>query len=266
MASARSALVARSRARRGVGVPTLPAEPPDGVALALASLADARLRKWLVQYTQALWRLKQRGDAGLPVFKSLDELDVYFAELFVRDFASVLGSLLSGVTDFNRASQKLVWQRALGIDPPTESARYKAVLEAARKRNVALIKTVGETAKARVFETLNANVGDPTPALSRKLQRDISVSASRARLWARDQTLKLNGELTRATHEEAGVEEYEWVTSADERVRESHRRLNGVRFKWDDPPVVSDDGRHEHPGGDYQCRCIANPVINLSSL
>jgi len=62
----------------------------------------------------------------------------------------------------------------------------------------------------------------------------------------------------------AGVSRYEWSSSADERVRPRHRELDGQTFSWDDPPVTNDDGDTNHPGEDYQCRCIAVPVLDDS--
>jgi SPP1 gp7 family putative phage head morphogenesis protein len=60
---------------------------------------------------------------------------------------------------------------------------------------------------------------------------------------------------------QAGISEYEWSTSGDERVRSSHDELDGTRQSWDDPPVTNDDGDTNHPGEDYQCRCVAIPVL-----
>ena len=64
---------------------------------------------------------------------------------------------------------------------------------------------------------------------------------------------------------DAGIEEYIWSTTGDERVRDSHRELNGKKFRWDTPPENS-DGRACHPGEDYQCRCIGRPVFKKSTL
>ncbi len=45
------------------------------------------------------------------------------------------------------------------------------------------------------------------------------------------------------------------------RTRPEHLRLNGRRFRWDDPPVVNrKTGARGHPGHDGQCRCTAEPV------
>ena len=56
---------------------------------------------------------------------------------------------------------------------------------------------------------------------------------------------------------EAGVTEYIWQTAGDERVRPNHRSKDGKKFKWSNPPA--DTG---HPGQDYQCRCVAEPVLD----
>ena len=38
-------------------------------------------------------------------------------------------------------------------------------------------------------------------------------------------------------------------------------RLNGKKFRWDDPPVVDiRTGERGHPGMDKHCRCYAEPV------
>src|SRR5690606_27552239 len=59
----------------------------------------------------------------------------------------------------------------------------------------------------------------------------------------------------------AGIEEYIWTTSGDERVREMHAKLDGKRFKWSDPPVTNAQGDRNNPGEDYQCRCTAYAVL-----
>lgn len=83
----------------------------------------------------------------------------------------------------------------------------------------------------------------------------------RASLIARDQTLKTNAAVSRARMRAAGVTDYGWSTSRDERVRPMHAALEGRRFAFDDPPVTNQAGETNNPGEDIQCRCIPIPYI-----
>jgi len=94
-----------------------------------------------------------------------------------------------------------------------------------------------------------------TPGEKRRRAEQRGVRA-RARLIARDQVAKLNGNLTQTRQKTLGVTHYVWRTSLDERVRFSHAIKEGKTFSWDKPPA--DTG---HPGEDFQCRCLAEPVL-----
>jgi SPP1 gp7 family putative phage head morphogenesis protein len=104
--------------------------------------------------------------------------------------------------------------------------------------------------------------GERVEVMREKLQERFGVSESRADLIARDQTLKLNAEITQTRQTAAGVQKYVWTTSGDERVRDMHSELDGQTFDWNDPPVTNEAGDRNHPGGDYQCRCTAMPVLD----
>jgi uncharacterized protein with gpF-like domain len=96
---------------------------------------------------------------------------------------------------------------------------------------------------------------------------------NRAKLIARDQISKFNGELTKQRQESLGLGMYIWHTVEDEAVRESHAVLDGVLCKWDDSTIYSDDlgktwkSRDSigafvgDPGEDYLCRCFAEPYF-----
>ena len=92
--------------------------------------------------------------------------------------------------------------------------------------------------------------------LAHQIAERFGVSDSRAAFIARDQTLKLNGQLMRTKQQNAGVTQYRWSTSRDERVRKTHQALEGTIQSWDVPPPGVG-----HPGEDYQCRCVAIPII-----
>lgn len=93
------------------------------------------------------------------------------------------------------------------------------------------------------------------------IEERFDVTRSKADLLARDQVLKLNAKITEARQTQSGISKYIWSTSGDDRVRPMHDDLDGSEQSWDDPPVTNDDGDTNHPGEDYQCRCVAIPVI-----
>lgn len=90
---------------------------------------------------------------------------------------------------------------------------------------------------------------------------DTRLALTKARVQiafvARDSTYTLNGDLSRILYENAGVEQYQWITQLDERVRPTHASKHGRIFFWTEPPA--DTG---HPGHDWNCRCIADPVVD----
>jgi SPP1 gp7 family putative phage head morphogenesis protein len=88
------------------------------------------------------------------------------------------------------------------------------------------------------------------------IRERFSVSESRADLIARDQTLKLNAQMTRENYKRANVSRYVWTTTRDERVRDAHAELDGKVFSFDEPPEPG------NPGEDFQCRCVAFPVFD----
>lgn len=109
------------------------------------------------------------------------------------------------------------------------------------------------------------------------------ISFRRARIIARDQTSKLNAELSQRRMTEAGLETYKWETALDERVRgnpggkyplakPSHWVMQGKICRWDDPTLcMNSNGEWEkrpvnavylHPGQDIMCRCVALPNWN----
>ena len=126
-----------------------------------------------------------------------------------------------------------------------------------RDRNVSLITSLVGNQIDDVQKLLESSeaTGLQVEELRAQIEERFGVSESKADLLARDQTLKLAGQITEARQRGAGVERYVWTTSGDERVREEHAALEGQVFSWDNPPEPG------HPGEDFQCRCTAFPVI-----
>ncbi len=158
------------------------------------------------------------------------------------------------------------WQRqlkALGVNIDDVAAPDVRQLRALwQRRNLDLIKTLAADKVARVEHTIRAHRGARVETLAKRIAEATGTGDGHARLLARDQTLKLMGQVTQARHQAAGVTEYVWRTSRDERVRQRHKELDGTRQKYAEPPIVDPaTGRRAHPGDDFQCRCTADPVL-----
>jgi uncharacterized protein with gpF-like domain len=116
-------------------------------------------------------------------------------------------------------------------------------------------------------------------------------ASTRAELVARDQTMKLYGDLAQKRQEGSGISLYIWRTLSDERVvgnpagkyphgsagHHNHFVMEGKICKWSDPTVYADsieqaiagkwkartnDMPQVHPGVEIQDRCYAEPVFD----
>lgn len=146
--------------------------------------------------------------------------------------------------------------------PPGFNIRRKV------QENVALIRTLSPRAQASLYRRLTEWVttdeaifaGESAGGILRLrleafLREVEGITAAQARLIARDQTTKAVGLLTELRQREIGVEQYDWASQQDSRVRPLHASYDGQRFRWDSPP---EDGP---PGTAVACRCAAIPVL-----
>lgn len=138
----------------------------------------------------------------------------------------------------------------------------EAELLAFRQTNVSLITKTSDETLARVRKVLEAQAFEHPSTLKLALQEQFDISARKAEFWATDQTLKLAGQIQESRQKSAGITQYVWRTSRDERVREGHKDLDGTVQTWGDPPIVDQrTGRRAPPGLDFRCRCTAEPIL-----
>lgn len=184
------------------------------------------------------------------------------------------------VNDINlKRTQKSLGDR-LGVDVAAilEEDAVKATLGIMLEESTDLIRTIphdliGNIAK-RVLQYYKGEMMPEGRTLSQQIQEEFNISANRARVIARDQTSKLNGNLNAVRQMNLGIEKYIWRTAGDNRVvgnpvglypkgnrmHGNHYERNGKMFEWAKPP---EDG---HPGEAIQCRCYAEPLIDINKL
>lgn len=284
--------IARSRRKRRKAPR---AKPPLAIAaryaLALGGLVrgiDEEILKLIDPYLPQLAEL-----APLPRTDSIrtDAVSVQLIDRIVEDMRVLIAERMAPTDQLslefgaetarhNRTEMNRQFQALIGIDLPGNDPHLADQLALFRSGNVKLITRMTDDMRARISGTLTsaARQGLRVEEIRKQIQETAGVSTSRAELIARDQVLKLNGELTQLRQRQAGITKYEWSTSRDERVRGTpggkwpvpangggdHFHLEGGVFSWTDPPVVDTrTGRKAHPGEDFQCRCVAVPVIEL---
>lgn len=147
--------------------------------------------------------------------------------------------------------------REINIDVFAAGANVEKKLREWAAQNALLIRDVGVKARAEVTATTvqGLRAGVRAEDLEESIGQRLQVSESRARLIARDQVGKLNGELNAARQQATGIKGFFWRTVGDERVRDEHDELDGKFFLWTSPP---EEGI---PGEPINCRCTAEPDI-----
>lgn len=180
---------------------------------------------------------------------------ILVTDLVIRDIADKNANAIS---TFNKYQVSKQMTSVLGVNPIVSEPYLEPLVKSFTERNVALIKTIPDQYLNQVETTLRTGVeaGKNTATLTKEIQERFNITKNRAKVIARDQVSKFNSSLTKVRQQEAGVSEYIWRTSGDERVRPSHRTKDGKKFKWSKPP--SDTG---HPGQDYQC-LLGTSVLN----
>lgn len=129
-------------------------------------------------------------------------------------------------------------------------------------RNTGLIRSLSDDTVKSVEQAVlrNASSGRGVTELRRELREKFGLLDNRAKLIARDQNAKTIADFNRARHQQAGITEYTWRTSRDERVRSLHASLEGNVYKYGER-TGAEEGLP--PGGPINCRCTAEAIVRF---
>ncbi|WP_454864567.1 phage head morphogenesis protein [Pseudomonas rhizophila] len=158
-------------------------------------------------------------------------------------------------------------KKSAGIDVFSGSSTLQDYLKASAQQNAQLIKSIPAKYLEEVQTLVMANMrsGMRTSFIEKALQEQFGVTQRRAKMIARDQTSKIQGEINRKQQQGAGFTHFRWLTSHDSRVRHDHdvfehrvtKYGKGV-YLWSDLPL--EKGVPVSPGSPINCRCTAIPV------
>lgn len=124
--------------------------------------------------------------------------------------------------------------------------------------------TQQEIVQLRAEAAANAFAGYRSDRLADIIRQKYGVTKRKAAFLADQETGLLVSKYREQQQRAAGIRNYIWSTSNDERVRPDHRALDGQKFSWDSKPVTNRaNGDRNHPGEDFRCRCVALAVIEM---
>ncbi len=125
------------------------------------------------------------------------------------------------------------------------------------QENVRLIKSLSAGTVDKIERLAISSIleGRGNRETAKELERLQGIDQRRAKLIARDQASKINGQMNEFRQTQAGIEEYDWRVTKDGRQRDTHDANHNKRFRWDKPPSTG------HPGKEINCRCRARGVI-----
>lgn len=152
---------------------------------------------------------------------------------------------------------------ALGTEGLSESSKARLAREYADALKPYVKDFTDEmVGELRAMVKANAEAGYRFDTLVDRIQGRFGVSLSKASFLARQETSMFVSKHRERRFEDSGITEYVWQSAGDSRVRPDHKKLDGKVFKYSQPPVVDEaTGRRGNPGTDFQCRCVANPVL-----
>lgn len=141
--------------------------------------------------------------------------------------------------------------------------------------NAALIRTLPHDTALKVVRNIKDLTfkGERASTIAKFIRAETDKHArASARLIARTEVSKTQTALTKARSENLGLRWYVWRTAQDgNRVRPSHRIMEGVLINWQDPPSPEEleglpsVGRY-HAGSIWNCRCYPEPLIEIDDV
>jgi len=293
-----SRMKSKTLARRAATKKPRPMQHPSGITLLYTNRILLFVKEWERLYRSIvdpqLESLAQKAYVQKPIQAGTktdawpDDLELLINQLAlniddtIKDIESLALNIGQKTSEWNNTQWRKTMISVMGVDLFTQEPWLVDQIKSFAKQNVGLIKDISTQTVANVNQVITdgfqrgmriESIRKEILSKSKLEPGRFKKSATRAKLIARDQVAKMNGQLTQLRQEEIGVGRYTWRSSYDERVRQSHKNMNGRICRWDDATVVlSRDGKrwiqrssingiNKHPGQDYQCRCTPEPML-----
>lgn len=188
----------------------------------------------------------------------------------VKNAIQIASEMVRKTDNLNREKVMLQLNQKLGVDLPITFAKegLEPIVKANIAKNATLIKSIPEEFVKNIESIIYSGVttGSTYKSIEEQIKGTEGIRSvfgkldDRIKLIARNEVSSINGQINKTRMQNIGVTKFEWVTAGDERVRDSHARLDGQVFDWNNPPT-NERGEKIIPGQDFNCRCQSIAVI-----
>lgn len=205
-----------------------------------------------------------------------------------KEFADYVGRVVRRMSARVSVTERMGWRLAAAesmqgkrvytalVNQVNNTAIGTAINEIVANNSL-LIKTVPQDIAAQFSQyaqKMQMRGVRPEQIMLEMQEKAPQLASYQLRRIARTESAKAATALTQTRSLAVGCEWYIWHTCQDERVRDSHAPMEGVLCRWSDPPSPevlfpsknSKPAGAYHPGGIYNCRCIALPVIAMEDI
>lgn len=151
----------------------------------------------------------------------------------------------------------------------------KSDIEIQIEENASLIKTLPTDVAKKVTKDISdmALKGMRASEIAKVIREQTDkYSRASAKLIARTEVSKTTTALTKARCDNLDLHWYVWRTMEDgDRVRKSHRIMEGVLVNWNEPPspealAGEKSVGNYHAGNIWNCRCYPEPLIEIDDI
>lgn len=204
------------------------------------------------RYARSIRKVMEAFEATLAAYDNPDDVWVALknyaaSEAFKRAAEDIAMKMVTQLfADGNKTWREAAREGSMGkeiykalqqeLAGPTGTVYYNLIYQ-----NASLIKTLPGNIAEQVtsYVAREQQKGRRAEEIAQDIQRMFpEKTKANAQMIARTEVSKASTALTRARCDDLGINWYVWRTSEDQRVRDSHRKMDNVLISWRDPPIA----------------------------
>lgn len=202
----------------------------------------------------------------------------YQYEKFITSAVKRMVTPLSSINEqtWRKAARKSTQSKFLyGLLIDDIKKNHEAMINDQIIENASLIRTLPNDVAEKVVKNIaeEAIKGKRARSIEKIIRQDTDKhSRASARLIARTEVAKTQSAITKSRAQNLDMHWYVWRTALDgNRVRKSHRLMEGVIVNWNDPPSPEElageqnVGRY-HAGNIWNCRCYSEVLLDVDDV